>query len=74
MLVSVIPGADAPAVVGEMEMLNGQPRMASVTATTRVKVQHPPFPRARLSQPMGRIVALGEDSDWAFCGCLVSLI
>ncbi len=30
--------ADAPAVVGEMEMLSEEPRMASVTATNRVKV------------------------------------
>ena len=30
---------DGPAVVGEMEMLTDEPRMASVTATNRVKVK-----------------------------------
>ena len=57
MLVSVIPGADAPAVVGEMEMLNGQPRMASVTATTRVKV--PPPPQSAHGQDSGLGGGLG---------------
>ena len=32
-------GADAPAVVGEMEMLSGEARMASVTAMGAVKVR-----------------------------------